>query len=91
MGTSVIGGNSLRMKSDFTFVILVSLNSDINFKLKNGSDRFINWSNLYHQRIIHTLDVKEFTVGIIKSGVKMEQSSGIAINARGQLKVLLSV
>ena len=38
-----------------------------------------------------TFRVKELTAGIIKSGVKMEQPSGIIITASGGLMVLLSV
>ena len=35
--------------------------------------------NLYPQNVMSTLDGKEFTPGIIKSGVKMEQPCGIVI------------
>ena len=35
MATLVIDGNLQRMKLDFAFVTLVSLNSDINLKAKN--------------------------------------------------------
>ena len=80
---SVIGSNFLSMRSDFTFVVLASLNSDINLKPKNGSDKLINWSNSYLHRMMSTLEVKEFAAGIIKSSIKMEQASGIIIKARG--------
>ena len=38
---------------------------------------FINGPNLYHQMVIATSDVEEFTTGVIISGVKIEQPSGI--------------
>ena len=38
-----------------------------------------------------TLDVKELTVSIIKSGVNTEHPSSIVITAIGMLVVLLSV
>ena len=44
MGTSVIGRNVLGMKLDFIFVMSVSLNSNINLKLNNRLDKFINGS-----------------------------------------------
>ena len=65
MGRSVIGDNLLGMKSDFTLVMSIFLNSDTNLKSKNGLDRLINGSDLYLYRVMGTLDVKEFTVGII--------------------------
>ena len=40
-GTSVIGSNFLRIKSDFAIVILVFLKSDINLKLNEGTGS--NW------------------------------------------------
>ena len=46
MDTSVIGSNFLGIKSHFTFVILASLNLDINLKLSRGLDRFIERSNI---------------------------------------------
>ena len=39
-GTSVIGGDMLRIKLDFIFVRLVSLISDISLKLNEGLDNF---------------------------------------------------
>ena len=45
MSTSVIAGNFLRIKLEFTFVTLVSLKSDKNLKLNEGSGRFIMQSN----------------------------------------------
>ena len=45
MGTSVIGGNLLRVKSDFIFDILVGLKFYISSKLNEKSDIFINRSN----------------------------------------------
>ena len=91
MGTSGIGYNFLRMNSEFTQVMFISLNSDIYLKLKNGLDRLTNWSNLYPQRVIGTLDVKEFRIGIMKLGLKMEQPSSIVISVIEGLTVLLSV
>ena len=45
-GASVIGGKLLRIKSDFTFVMLVSLNSNINLKLHIKLEKFIDGLNL---------------------------------------------
>ena len=45
MDTSIIDGTLVRMKSDFTSVMFVNLNSDNNIKLKNGLARFMNGSN----------------------------------------------
>ena len=45
MGASIIGGNLLRMKSFFTFVMVVSFKSDIDFKLNMESGRLIKESN----------------------------------------------
>ena len=89
--TSVIDGNILRMKLGFTLVMFISLHSDPNLKLENGLDWFINNLNLYLQRMMGTLDVKGFTVGIKVSGVKMEQPSGMVIRASDGFTALLSV
>ena len=79
IGTSVIDYIVLRMKSNFTFVNLVSLNSEINLKSDNGPDRFINRSNLHPHRGMGTFDVRELAARIIKSGINVEQPSGIVI------------
>ena len=82
MGTSVIGSKLLRIKSYFTFVMFLNLNSDISLTLNNGSYRFINGSNLYPHSVMGTFDMKKLTVDILKSGVNMEQPSNIVIKAR---------
>ena len=69
--------------------MLVSLRSAISLKLNRGFERFISGSNLHPQSVTGTLDVNEFTAEMIKSGVYMEQPSGI--KASGGLMVLLSV
>ena len=49
--------------------MFISLNSDINFKLKNELYRFNKWVRIYIPKCVGpTLDVKEFTVGIMKFG-----------------------
>ena len=68
-----------RLKSEFTFVMLVSLGSDINLKLNTGLDRFINGSNLHLHSIMCTFDVRVLTVWIMKSGVNIQQPSGVVI------------
>ena len=67
-----MGSILVRMKSDFTFHIFVNLNLDISLKLKNGLNKFLNRWKLYPQRVMGTLDVMEFTGGILKLGVKMD-------------------
>ena len=42
-------------KSDLTFVILVSLKSDMSLKLNQGSDRLKKGSNWYPQRVLGIL------------------------------------
>ena len=74
MDASVICDHLLRMKYNITLAMFISLNANIN--LNNGLIKFINWSNLYPQRVMGTLGVKEFTVGIMKSEMKMGQPSG---------------
>ena len=56
--------------------------SYINWKLNNRLDTFMSGLNLYLHSAMDTFDVKEFITGIMKFGVKMEQSSGIVIKAR---------
>ena len=43
MCASVTGGSLLRMKSDFTSVMIVILDPDIILKLNNGLFNFIKW------------------------------------------------
>ena len=61
MGTLVVGSNLMRMKSDFTLLVFVTLNSNISFKLRNGLHKFLNGSNLYPHRVMGTSDVKEYS------------------------------
>ena len=55
MGISVIGGNWLRTKSDFIFVRLSSLKSDISLKLNKGLDLLRKGSNWYPHRVMGNL------------------------------------
>ena len=58
MDMSVIGGSLPRMKSNFTFVMLVCLKSKINLKVNKGINRFKTGSNWYPQRIMGIVVVK---------------------------------
>ena len=62
MGTSIIGGNSLRMKLNCIFVMLFRSKSDINLKLNNGLDKFINGPNVFPLSVMGTMDEKDFTM-----------------------------
>ena len=81
MATLDINDTLLRTMSSFVFVRLVRVQLDINLKLNMGSNRFINGSNLYPQ-CWGIFDVKEFSTGIIKSGVNIRQPSEKVIKAR---------
>ena len=71
MGTSVTDGNLPRIKLNFVFVKFVSLKSDFNSKLNKMSDTFRKGSNWFSHKVMSILDVKEFMVGIMKSGVNI--------------------
>ena len=61
VGTLVIGNSLLRMKLDFTFVMLVSLKLDRSVKMKNGSDKGVI---MISQKSNGYLDMKGLTAGI---------------------------
>ena len=56
MSTSVIDGN-----------LLVILKSNFSLKFNDGLDRFIKGANWQPQRVLHNLDVIEFTAGTMNS------------------------
>ena len=45
MGTSVIGGNLLRMKLNFVFIRFLDWKLDISLELNEGSEKFLKGSN----------------------------------------------
>ena len=90
-GTSVIGGNLLRIKVGFNSVRFVILDLGNNWKLHEGSDKFIKGYNDIPIMAWALWTWNELRASIIKSSENMEHPSGIVVKASGGLTVWLSV
>ena len=83
MGTFIIVGFLFIMSCDFAFVRLVSLESDINLKLKRSwTDLHMGLTGNTHN-YVDILVWKVLTASIIKSGVRMGHPSERVIIAKG--------
>ena len=62
--------SQLLSQLDFVCVRFVNLLSEFNLKSNKGSEVFRKGSNWNSYRVMSTLDMKEFTTGIKKSGIR---------------------
>ena len=80
-----MGGNLLITKLYFVFARFKILNSDINLKLNNGSDKLKKGSNCYPHRVTGNADVKELMAGVMRCEVKFKHHSGRIIIVKGDV------
>ena len=79
----------MRIKSDFNFLMFVSLILDISLKIKNGSDKFRNGSKFVSPEGFGYFGCEGIYYRDDKSGVKMEQRFGMASRVNGCTVLLL--